>query len=466
MDFAKRAWNHSFHIDPIIRSLFDTDFYKLLMLQFIWRFFPKTEVEFSLMNRTKSVRLADIIDESELRAQLDHAKNLKFSERELVWLAGNKFYGMTDIFQPRFIQALRELTLTDYQLSRTDDGQWELMFRGNWLQVSLWEIISIVIVNTLRNRAALAKMSRMELDLMYAEAKVKAHMKVKSLQLLPGLSIIDFGTRRRHDFLWQKWNVELYADMLGSKFTGTSNALLAMELGLEAKGTNAHELPMVLTALAMYDKLPWSIPWGADDDGPKHLMLPKQFAAGGGVGPQEAQYYVLDLWQQLYGENLRIFLPDTYGTTQFLKNAPAFVKDWKGARPDSKPPIEAIRELRKWWQEQGVDPMTRVVLPCDGLDVGTIKDVHGVHHGKVNLGYGYGTWFSNDFRNCHPNSQCDDLLPISLVCKISHVKAGEQWVPAVKLSDNYEKACGPTAEIAKYREIFGIEGVANAPVVV
>ena len=45
---------------PITRSLLDTDFYKLLMLQFIWKHFPKTRATFSLTNRTTDVRLADI----------------------------------------------------------------------------------------------------------------------------------------------------------------------------------------------------------------------------------------------------------------------------------------------------------------------------------------------------------------------------------------------------------------------
>ena len=57
----------------LIRSLLDTDFYKLLMLQMIREFYPDQRVTFSVINRTRNVRLAEIIDEGELRAQLDHA---------------------------------------------------------------------------------------------------------------------------------------------------------------------------------------------------------------------------------------------------------------------------------------------------------------------------------------------------------------------------------------------------------
>ena len=60
INLAERAHNHNWELDPVIRSLLDTDFYKLLMLQFIWKHFPKTQVSFSLFNRHPSVRLADM----------------------------------------------------------------------------------------------------------------------------------------------------------------------------------------------------------------------------------------------------------------------------------------------------------------------------------------------------------------------------------------------------------------------
>ena len=36
-DIATRVYNHTLKIDPIIRSVLDTDFYKLLMAQTIFR---------------------------------------------------------------------------------------------------------------------------------------------------------------------------------------------------------------------------------------------------------------------------------------------------------------------------------------------------------------------------------------------------------------------------------------------
>ena len=79
------------------------NFYKLLMLQMIREFYPDEHVTFSVINRTPHVRLGEVIDEKELRAQLDHARTVRFAKKELIWLAGNTFYGKTQMFAPDFL---------------------------------------------------------------------------------------------------------------------------------------------------------------------------------------------------------------------------------------------------------------------------------------------------------------------------------------------------------------------------
>ena len=90
MDLAKRAYDHGFRLDPIVRSLLDTDFYKLLMLQMIWARYPDVSATFSLHNRTRRIRLADMIDEKELREQLDHARTIRFTKKEMIWIAASR----------------------------------------------------------------------------------------------------------------------------------------------------------------------------------------------------------------------------------------------------------------------------------------------------------------------------------------------------------------------------------------
>ncbi|MFB0994960.1 MAG: nicotinate phosphoribosyltransferase, partial [Paracoccaceae bacterium] len=69
-EIATRVHNQQWKIDPIVRSLIDTDFYKLLMCQSVFRHKPNTQVTFSLINRSASVRLADLVEEDDLRSQL------------------------------------------------------------------------------------------------------------------------------------------------------------------------------------------------------------------------------------------------------------------------------------------------------------------------------------------------------------------------------------------------------------
>src|ERR1700761_1323450 len=430
-DIASRTYNHSWRLDPIVRSLLDTDFYKLLMVQMIRHLHPDGSATFSLINRTKSVRLAEIIDEGELRTQLDHARAVRFSKKELIWLAGNTFYGKTHMFSPDFIDWLAPFRLPEYELHKVD-GQYELHFHGPWTHTTMWEIPALAILNELRSRAAMKGQGRFALDVIYARAKAKLWSKVERLRKLDGLRLSDFGTRRRHGFLWQRWCVEAVKEGLGPSFTGTSNVLLAMDSDLEAIGTNAHEMPMVAAALAKDDdELRW------------------------------APYRILDQWRNAYGGNLLIALPDAFGTKAFLRDAPEWVADWTGFRPDSAPPIEAGEEIIEWWKRKGRNPKDKLLVFSDAMDVGSIEETHHHFAGRVRLSFGWGTNLTNDFAGCPPD-ESTDLNPISIVCKVTSVDGR----PAVKLSDNPEKSTGNPAEIERYLRVFGDAGRVRTAVLV
>src|ERR1700721_4890631 len=106
VNFAERAHNHNWRLDPIVPWLLDTDFYKLLMLQFIWKNFLKIHVTSEVTNRTVSVRLAEKISSSMLVDQMEHVRGLRFRRSELIWLAGNTFYGTKSIFAPAFLEGV------------------------------------------------------------------------------------------------------------------------------------------------------------------------------------------------------------------------------------------------------------------------------------------------------------------------------------------------------------------------
>jgi nicotinate phosphoribosyltransferase len=180
-------------------------------------------------------------------------------------------------------------------------------------------------------------------------------------------------------------------------------------------------------------------------------------------------------------------LPDTFGTTQFLKGAPDWTADWTGQRMDSKNPYVAGDEYIEWLKGRGQDPREKLVIASDALDIDEIIGLHAYFGGtlqggatpqdflsaadfqdrqkwipsrRIRFSAGWGTLLTNDFRGCDPNGS-GEFDPISLICKVSDVEGR----PAVKLSDNYAKALGPASEIERYRRVFGTAGMMNATLV-
>jgi nicotinate phosphoribosyltransferase len=420
VDIATRVYNHKWKIDPIVRSLIDTDFYKLLMAQSVFRNRRNVNVTFSLINRTSEVRLADLVDEGELREHLDHIRTLRLARGESTWLRGNTFYGKRQMFTSDFMEWFEGLQLPPYHLEKRD-GQYELTFEGKWPEVMMWEIPALAVLMELRGRAVLKEMGKFELQVLYARAMTKLWEKVERLRKIKTLKLADFGTRRRHSFLWQDWCVQAMLEGLGGeRFVGTSNCLIAMRRDIEAIGTNAHELPMVYCALADTDE-----------------ELAK------------APYQVLADWHRDYDGNLRIILPDTYGTKGFLAHAPEWLDAWTGVRIDSGDPSEGAEIAIAWWKSRGEDPKEKLVIFSDGLDVDLIEELQARFQGRCKVSFGWGTLLTNDFRGLVPG---DALAPFSLVCKA----AAAEGRPTVKLSDNPNKAMGPPEEVERYKRVFGV----------
>ncbi len=328
------------------------------------------------------------------------------------------------MFRPDFMEWFEGLRLPPYHLEKRD-GQYELTFAGAWPEVMLWEVPALSVLMELRGRAVLKGMGKFELQVLYARAMTKLWQKVEALRGVADLRIADFGTRRRHSYLWQDWCVQAMQEGLKDKFVGTSNCMIAMRRELEAIGTNAHELPMVYSALA-------------EDD----------------ATLRDSPYKVLADWQDEYDGNLRVILPDTYGTKGFLESAPDWLAGWTGIRVDSGDPATGAEIAINWWKSRGEDPTQKLVIFSDGLDVQNIIELQQQFAGRVRVSFGWGTLLTNDFRGLVSD---DALSPFSLVCKA--VSANQK--PTVKLSDNPNKAVGPAAEIARYKRVFGV-GVQDA----
>ncbi|NTW75279.1 MAG: nicotinate phosphoribosyltransferase [Candidatus Moranbacteria bacterium] len=418
---------------PIIRSLLDIDFYKFTMGQFIHRFYPDIETTFELINRERGIPLSRIVPESALRREFDHARTLCITDEEVRFLRETEAYG-GDLFSEEYLDFLRNgLTLPPYRLERKKE-QYLLRFDGPWKTVTFWETIALAIVSELYSRSIMAPLSENERGNVYAVARKRIARKLDSLAGIPDLRFADFGQRRRHSGDWQREIVRMCLERTRSQFIGTSNTLLAKEMSIPPVGTNAHELPMILTAVT--------------EDNWKRRV----------------QYEVTERWQALYrgkSPNLLVFLPDTYGTTQFLKHAPErLAREWKGFRQDSGDPERTAERYIGWLRKHGVNPRERLIIFSDGLNEDEMLYLHKRFSGEIGVAFGWGTLLTNDFRGIRPDLPL--LRPFSLVCKATQANRR----PVVKLSDNVQKATGPVFEVERYLRIFGRNGREDRTVLV
>ncbi|MEI7750090.1 MAG: nicotinate phosphoribosyltransferase [Candidatus Moraniibacteriota bacterium] len=402
-----------------IRSLLDIDFYKFTMGQFIHDLYRDIGTTFELINRDADIPLAEIIGEKRLRDALDSARKLRVTDGELDSLRNMRTYG-ENLFSEPYLSFLKRLSLPPYELRREGD-QYRLSFSGPWAAVSLWETVALAIVSELYYEALERCMTQKERNAAYALAEERLEQKLALLAASPDIRFADFGHRRRHGRAWHEWVVKRCAESLPDQFLGTSDTLLAIRYGVNPIGTNAHELPMVLATLAETDQ-----------------------------EKRDAQYAVLEGWQRRYGKAFRIFLPDTFGTGQFLEGAPrTLAHEWDGFRQDSGDPMRAVGLYVSWLRSHGVDPKEKLVIFSDGLDIPDMRRLERACQGNIRCAFGWGTLLTNDFRGCGGDGRL--YRPFSLVCKA--VSANGR--PVIKLSDNVGKATGPASEVKRYLDIFG-----------
>ena len=325
-DIATRVYNHTWKIDPIVRSVLDTDFYKLLMAQTIFRRHRHAKVTFGIINRPRTCRWPSSSTRASCASSSTTSARCRCRAANPPGCAATCSTASGRCSRPTSSIGSRTSAFRAYHLERRGD-QYELTFEGPWIETTMWEIPALAVIMELHSRAVTKDMGKFELQVLYARAMTRVWEKIRRLKALQGLTIADFGTRRRHGFLWQDWCVQAMLEGLGPAFSGTSNCLIALRREVEAIGTNAHELPMVYAALARDDR-----------------------------SLAEAPYRVLADWQDDYEGNLRVILPDTYGTAGFLERAPDWMTHWTGVRVDSGDPIAGGEIAIDWWKRRGQDP--------------------------------------------------------------------------------------------------------------
>ncbi len=394
--------------EPIIRSLLDLDFYKLTMVQLVWKWFRNIPARYAFKNRTKSVGLADFIDENELREELESVLALRFKDDELDYLRESPHIPR-GLFCEEFIAFLGGLKLCPFVLRREGAG-FDIQVIGNWSEATLWETLILSVVNELYYRSVLQRQGTLEFAA-WQEGTARLGKKIDILRAYPDIKFSEFGTRRRFSRKWQKQVTRKLKEAIPSQIVGTSNVLLAKELVLPPIGTFAHEMYMIFSGIFH------------DDIRGSHNK-------------------VLQYWWDMYGEPLSVALTDTYGSDFFFQDfTPHQARLWRGLRQDSGDPIEFGEKAIRFYQGLGIDPNSKLMVPSDGLDINTILRIANHFRGRIKLAYGWGTDLTNDL----------GFPPLSLVVKAVEANG----YGTVKLSDNLAKAMGSQEDIESFKAIFG-----------
>ena len=393
-------------MQPIITSLLDTDLYKFTMWQTMLHRHPQTQAEYHFVCRNKpQYPLADLLDE--VNAELDQLCSLRFTSADLDYLAGLRF------IRSDFVDFLRLFQFQRAFIHAHAEGDaLHIVARGPQVHVMAFEIFVLSIVNELYFR-------RFDSATALAQGRVRLQQKIGQLQALAGevamahpFELFDFGVRRRYSGVWQREVVQAFASQTGQWFKGTSNVLLARDLGLVPIGTMAHEYLQTYQAL--------------------------------GVRLRDFQKAALEDWVQEYRGDLGIALTDTVGMDAFLADFDLyFAKLFDGLRHDSGDAIVWGEKALAHYERLRIDAHTKRLVFSDGLDICRALELYHHFGNRTQLGFGIGTHLTNDM----------GLPALNIVMKLTHANGQ----PVAKLSDSPGKTlCDDPTFLAYLRQVFAV----------
>ncbi len=392
--------------DPVVLSLLDTDLYKFTMWQPMLHRHPRTQAVYRFVCRNQpAYPLADLLPEVD--AQLDHLCRLRFTREDLQYLASLRFMRSDFIDFLRIFQLQRE-----FIQARAEGDQLVIEARGPQVHVMPFEIHVLAVVNELYFR-------RFDAAAALAEGRRRLRDKVQRVQAfrreparaLP-FEFFDFGVRRRYARDWQREVVGTLLDALPDCFKGTSNVLLARDLGAVPIGTMGHEYLQTFQAL--------------------------------GVRLRDFQRAALEDWVQEYRGDLGIALTDTIGMDAFLADFDLyFAKLFDGLRHDSGDPIDWGEKALAHYAALRVDARRKRLVFSDSLTLNKAFAIYRHFGDRVQCGFGIGTHLTNDV----------GLQPLNIVMKL--VEANGQ--PVAKLSDAPGKTLSTDETFLAYlRQVFAV----------
>ena len=414
---------------PIITSLLDQDFYAWTVCQVAFlKGHGNVPVTYRFTNRTRDVKLGEIIDLGRLGEEIQHVRSLRPSIEEIELLRDTGYF--TDDFLRFFAYDMR---LCEPEVWVGDDGQLRIKIEDRWQDAIFWETLLLSMVNELYA----GEMVKQRIDGSFAsmykhpdEAMRRLRKKVEILKARPQLGFMEFGSRRRFSRQHQHNVLEYLLDNIPNQVTGTSNVRLAKLFSIKPTGTQSHQAGMAYSGI--YD---------VSD-----------------VSMRNSQGYFFRDWWDTYRGPLSIFLTDTFTSDFFFRtfSKEEAVRSW-GMRQDSGDPFVFGERAIKFYEEMGIDPRRKMIVFSDGLVVDLMVRLWDTFSGRIGVGFGWGTSLTFDTGY----SPEESIKPLSIVIKLVEA-AGK---PVVKLSDNIQKAIGEPAAIQRALHVFGSNGRTSQDVV-
>ncbi|WP_391487636.1 nicotinate phosphoribosyltransferase [Leclercia tamurae] len=387
---------------PVLHTLLDTDAYKLHMQQAVFHHYHDVQVAAEF--RCRGDDLLGIYADA-IREQVDAMQHLHLQDDEFQWLSGLPF------FKEDYLQWLRNFRYdpTQVQISN-DNGKLHIRLEGPWREVIMWEVPLLAVISELVHRFRSPEAS-VEQALATLENKLVDFAQLTESLDMSRFRLMDFGTRRRFSREVQQAIVERLQQE--PWFVGTSNYDLARRLNLTPMGTQAHE-------------------W---------------FQAHQQISPELAtsQRAALAAWLDEYPDQLGIALTDCITMDAFLRDfGPEFATAYQGLRHDSGDPLEWGEKAIAHYQKLGIDPMSKVLVFSDNLDLPKAVGLYRHFSSRINLGFGIGTRLTCDI---------PQVKPLNIVIKLVECNGK----PVAKLSDSPGKTiCHDKAFVRALRKAFDL----------
>lgn len=387
-----------------IKSILDTDFYKLTMQYAVFNKFPNSYGTYKFKSRKSAPINKDFIDL--FNSELKDMSNLVLSCQE------QKFLDNLNLFSPQYLAFLRNFRFNpicvESDFSSMNLASSTIKIKGPWVNNILWEVPILSLISYCYFKTVDTNWS---MDGQEEKASWKGNFLSEN-----GCKFSDFGTRRRRNFETQEIVVQKMKDC--PTFLGTSNVYLAMKYGVNPIGTMAHEWVMAHAGLCSLN---------------------------------HANYYAAKNWKDVYGDKLSVMLTDTYGTQAMCDDFDhQMTAAFAAYRHDSSCPYAFTEKIINHYNNRNFpQDYPKSIVYSDSLDVHKAVALHknAFNYNNLSTMMGIGTHFTNDF---------DNSPALNIVMKLTDIRASidDKKINIVKLSDEPSKAMGESNAVAIAKHIY------------